>query len=276
MRGLRPRARGAAAPLRRRSTPRATRPRRPRRAPSGSSSCCACSRDELARASAPRTSALTAYGTVLATLPGHRSRRPTIAFLAHVDTAPQFNATGVKPIVAPRLRRRRASASPTPPTSCSRPRPSPYLAERKVGDDIVTASGTTLLGADDKAGVAIIMTVARHLLAHPGIAHGPIRIAFTPDEEIGRGVHADLPADLARRGRLHPRRRRARRDRLRELLRRQGGGARRGRLDPPRRGQGQARQRAAPRREDRRHPAAGHPDARRPPPAARASCTSTR
>ena len=76
------------------------------------------------------------------------------------------------------------------------PETSPYLAERK-GDDIVTASGTTLLGADDKAGVAIIMTLARHLLAHPEIAHGPIRIAFTPDEEIGRGVHADLPRDLA-------------------------------------------------------------------------------
>ena len=76
------------------------------------------------------------------------------------------------------------------------PETSPYLAERK-GDDIVTASGTTLLGADDKAGVAIVMTMARHLLAHPEIAHGPIRIAFTPDEEIGRGVHADLPRDLA-------------------------------------------------------------------------------
>ena len=76
------------------------------------------------------------------------------------------------------------------------PETSPYLAERQ-GDDIVTASGTTLLGADDKAGVAIVMTLARHLLAHPEIAHGPIRIAFTPDEEIGRGVHADLPRDLA-------------------------------------------------------------------------------
>ena len=71
----------------------------------------------------------------------------------------------------------------------------PYLAT-KVGDDIVTASGTTLLGADDKAGVAIIMAMARHLLRNPDLAHGPIRICFTPDEEIGRGVHADLPADL--------------------------------------------------------------------------------
>ena len=65
-----------------------------------------------------------------------------------------------------------------------------------MGDDIVTASGKTLLGADDKAGVAIIMTVARHLLNTPEIKHGKIRIGFTPDEEIGRGVHPDLPADL--------------------------------------------------------------------------------
>ena len=75
------------------------------------------------------------------------------------------------------------------------PEQSPYLAE-KVGHDIITASGTTLLGADDKAGVAIIMTAARHLLAHPDLPHGKIRIAFTPDEEIGRGVNDRLPADL--------------------------------------------------------------------------------
>ena len=71
----------------------------------------------------------------------------------------------------------------------------PYLAE-KVGDDIITASGKTLLGADDKAGVAIVMAMARHLLEHPEIAHGPVRVCFTPDEEVGRGVHANLPADL--------------------------------------------------------------------------------
>jgi tripeptide aminopeptidase len=75
------------------------------------------------------------------------------------------------------------------------PEPSPYLGT-KQGDDIITASGTTLLGADDKAGVAIIMTAAQHLLENPDIPHGQIRIAFTPDEEIGRGVHENLPADL--------------------------------------------------------------------------------
>ena len=85
-------------------------------------------------------------------------------------------------------------------TSCCRRKAFPYLST-KVGEDIVTASGTTLLGADDKAGVAIVMTAARHLLRHPDLAHGPIRIAFTPDEEIGRGVHPrladDLKADIA-------------------------------------------------------------------------------
>ena len=168
------------------------------------------------------------------------------------------------------------SLLPDAPDLVLSPEPSPYLAAR-VGDDIVTASGTTLLGADDKAGVAIIMTAARHLLAAPGASpHGPIRIAFTPDEEIGRGVHADLPQDLDADVRLHARRRRARRDRLRDLLGRQGGGADRGRLDPPGPGQGQAGQRPAPRREDRRHPAAGHAARRRPPTAARASSTSTR
>ncbi len=76
-----------------------------------------------------------------------------------------------------------------------RPAELPYLAT-KVGEDIVTTSGTTLLGADDKAGVAIIMATARHLMTHPDIPHGPVRLCFTPDEEIGRGVHADLPKDL--------------------------------------------------------------------------------
>ena len=66
----------------------------------------------------------------------------------------------------------------------------------KVGHDLITASGTTLLGADDKAGVAILMTAMRHLIANPDIPHGPIRIAFSPDEEIGRGVDARLPKDL--------------------------------------------------------------------------------
>ncbi|HMO03486.1 MAG TPA: peptidase T [Kiritimatiellia bacterium] len=138
---------------------------------------------------------LTGYGAVLATIPATVTADvPTIALLAHVDTAPQFSGTGVKPIV------HRAYSGgdlvlPDDPEQVLSPAKLPYLAQR-IGDDIVTASGTTLLGADDKAGVAIIMTVARHLLQHPDLPHGPVRIAFTPDEEIGRGVHPDLPRDL--------------------------------------------------------------------------------
>jgi len=137
---------------------------------------------------------LTDYGTVLATLPG-TAPGPTIGLLAHVDTAPQFNAAGVKPRVI-RGYNGGAITYPDDPALTLSPDTSPYLAE-KVGHDIVTASGTTLLGADDKAGVAVLMTAARHLLQNPGIAHGPVRLAFTPDEEIGRGVDPRLPKDLA-------------------------------------------------------------------------------
>lgn len=137
---------------------------------------------------------LTEYGTVLASIPG-TAPGPTIGLLAHVDTAPQFAARGVKPRVV-RGYNGGDITFPDDPALVLSPAESPYLAE-KQGHDIITASGTTLLGADDKAGVAIIMTAARHLLAHPEIAHGPIRIAFTPDEEIGRGVASPLPRDLA-------------------------------------------------------------------------------
>ncbi len=152
-------------------------------------------RDELATMGASDIR-LTGYGTLLATLPATLAEpAPTVGLLAHVDTAPQFNATGVKPVVHRRYDGGAIRFADAPDLVLS-PQESPYLAG-KVGHDIVTASGTTLLGADDKSGVAIVMTVARHLLAHPEIAHGPIRLAFTPDEEIGRGVHADLPRDLA-------------------------------------------------------------------------------
>ncbi len=138
---------------------------------------------------------LTDYGAVLATIrPTAKSTAPAVAFLAHVDTAPGFNATNVRPIV----HRHYAGGDlvlPDDPTVVLSPRQYPYLAGKR-GDDIVTASGTTLLGADDKAGVAIVMTMARHLLQNPDLRRGPIRIGFTPDEEIGRGVHRNLRGDL--------------------------------------------------------------------------------
>ena len=136
---------------------------------------------------------LTEYGTVLATIPGTVTG-PTVGFLAHVDTAPQFNATGVKPRVIKGYNGGAISFPDAPDLTLS-PEEFPYLGE-KLGHDIITASGTTLLGADDKAGVAIIMTAARHLLAHPEIPRPTLRIAFTPDEEIGRGVSSRLPKDL--------------------------------------------------------------------------------
>lgn len=137
---------------------------------------------------------LTEYGVVIATIPGTIAA-PTIGFLAHVDTAPQYNATAVKPRV---IRGYNGGEITYPEASdlVLSPQECPYLAQ-KVGQDIITASGSTLLGADDKAGVAIIMTAARHMLANPEIPHGPIRIAFTPDEEIGRGVDSKLPKDFA-------------------------------------------------------------------------------
>jgi len=138
---------------------------------------------------------LTDYAAVLATIPATTSRPvPTIAFLAHVDTAPQFNATGVKPIVHHRYDGGEILLPDATDVRLS-PDRFPYLAE-KIGDDIITASGSTLLGADDKAGVAIVMAMARHLLNNPDLPHGPIRICFTPDEEVGRGVDPRLPGDL--------------------------------------------------------------------------------
>jgi tripeptide aminopeptidase len=111
-----------------------------------------------------------------------------------VDTAPAFSGANVKPRVHRNYQGEEISFPDAPDLILS-PKNSAYLA-KKIGDDIVTASGKTLLGADDKAGVAIVMVLARHLVQNKNIAHGPIRICFTPDEEIGRGVHKNLPEDL--------------------------------------------------------------------------------
>lgn len=149
-------------------------------------------RDELTEIGASDIE-LTDYGAVFATLPG-TVEGPTIGLLAHVDTAPQFNATGVKPRVIKGYNGGDITF-PDDPDLVLSPAEFPYLGT-KEGHDLITASGTTLLGADDKAGVAIVMTAAQHLLRTPGLAHGPIRIAFTPDEEIGRGVTETLARDL--------------------------------------------------------------------------------
>ncbi|MBD3786810.1 MAG: peptidase T [Sphingomonadales bacterium] len=137
---------------------------------------------------------ITEYGAVLATVPGNTPGAPRIGMLAHMDTAPAYNATGVKPRVI-RGYNGGEITFPDAPGLVLSPADNPYLA-KKVGHDLITASGTTLLGADDKAGIAVLMTLAEHLIANPDLPCGDLRIAFTPDEEIGRGVDPRLPADL--------------------------------------------------------------------------------
>ena len=139
---------------------------------------------------------LDANGYLMATVPATiRGAAPTIGFIAHVDTSPEMPGEGVKPIVH-RAWDGRDIVLPDDPTAILRAADYPDLAAQ-VGHDIVTASGTTLLGADDKAGVAAIVAAAEHLMAHPEIPHGPIRVGFTPDEEIGRGANL---FDVARFG----------------------------------------------------------------------------
>ena len=133
------------------------------------------------------------HGVLMATVPATTSRPgvPTIGFIAHVDTSPEMPGDNVKPIVH-RQYDGRDLTLPDDPASVLRLADNPPLAAC-IGEDIVTASGLTLLGADDKAGVAEIMAAAEYLIAHPEIAHGAVRIAFTPDEEIGRGTaHFDV------------------------------------------------------------------------------------
>ncbi len=141
---------------------------------------------------------LTAHGYVLATVPGTVDGAPVVGLIAHVDTSPEAPGAGVRPLV-----HRRWSGEPIvlpgDPAQVLDPAEVPALA-RRVGHDIVTSDGTTLLGADDKAGVAEIMAAARFLLADER-PRAPVRIAFTVDEETGRGTeHFDLDAfgaDLA-------------------------------------------------------------------------------
>lgn len=135
-------------------------------------------------------------GYVLATIPSNTAKTvPVICFCAHVDTSPDCSGKDVKPIVH-RHYTGQPIVLPDDPTQVLKAEEHPYLFDR-IGDDIITASGTTLLGADDKAGVAVIMDLVQYLMTHPGIRHGKIRILFTPDEEIGRGVDK---LDLARLG----------------------------------------------------------------------------
>jgi len=137
--------------------------------------------------------AIDEHGYVMATIPATSTKPgvPTIGLIAHVDTSPEMPGAGVKPIIHPNYDGRDL-VLPDDPTAVLRLAENPHLEEQR-GNDIITASGTTLLGADNKAGVAEIVTAAEYLLAHPEIRHGAIRIGFTPDEEVGAGTrHFDV------------------------------------------------------------------------------------
>jgi len=128
------------------------------------------------------------YGYVFATIPSttKKSNVPVIGLLAHVDTSPETSGTNVKPIVHENW----SGGDIRYPDDASlllKASENPALRDR-IGSDIVTASGRTLLGADDKAGCAEIMAAAEYLVKHPEIPHGTIRVGFTPDEEIGAGT----------------------------------------------------------------------------------------
>jgi len=131
------------------------------------------------------------FGIVLATVPPTVAQStPTVALCAHLDTSPETTGKGVKPQV---IRNYRGGDLPLAgnPARVIRVAENPEL-DGLVGRTLVTTDGTTLLGADDKAGVAVILETAARLMEHPEIGHGPIRICFTCDEEIGRGVdHLD-------------------------------------------------------------------------------------
>jgi len=140
------------------------------------------------------------WGYVIATIPSNSSKKiPVICFCSHVDTAPDCSGKDVQPMIHFAY----DGSDIVLPNNSSQVismNNHPYL-KNKLGDDIITASGNTLLGADNKSGVAIIMELAQYLKQHPEVLHGEIKLLFTPDEEVGRGVeHLDikkLGADVA-------------------------------------------------------------------------------
>ena len=130
---------------------------------------------------------LDAHGYVYATIPATTDKKvPVICFCSHMDTSPDCSGAGVKPQIVKNYRGGDI-VLPADPTQIIRVTEHPELANQ-IGNDIVTTDGTTLLGADNKAGVAEIMDAAEFLVCNPQLKHGTIKILFTPDEEIGRGV----------------------------------------------------------------------------------------
>ena len=127
------------------------------------------------------------FGYVYATIPATSEKKvPVICFSAHVDTAPDCSGTGIKPILHANYQGQDI-VLPDDKTQVLKASEYPYLRSQ-LGNDIITASGTTLLGADDKAGVAEIMDMANFLMSHKEVKHGEIKVLFTPDEEVGKGT----------------------------------------------------------------------------------------
>jgi tripeptide aminopeptidase len=127
------------------------------------------------------------FGYVYATIPSNTSKKvPVVCFCSHVDTAPDCSGYLVKPILHEEYNGEDI-VLPDDASQVISVKDYPYLKEH-IGKDIITASGLTLLGADDKSGVAIIMDMANYLVSHPAIQHGEIKILFTPDEEVGKGT----------------------------------------------------------------------------------------
>ena len=151
-------------------------------------------RDELVAMGVDAT--LDEYGYVMGSIPSNIEKDvPAIGFIAHVDTSPDASGKDVKPQIVENYDGGEIALCGVPGLSLS-PSDFPELLAHK-GETIITTDGTTLLGADDKAGVAEIMNAVQYIMEHPEFKHGPIRIAFTPDEEIGRGV---VKFDVARFG----------------------------------------------------------------------------
>ncbi len=133
-------------------------------------------------------SSIDSFGYVYGTIPSNTDKKnvPVVCFCAHVDTAPDCSGTNVKPIVHHNYNGADI-VLPDDPTQVLKTSDSPYL-KNHLGGDIITASGSTLLGADDKSGIAVIMQAAQYLISNPSVKHGDIKILFTPDEEVGKGT----------------------------------------------------------------------------------------
>ena len=142
-------------------------------------------RDELAALDIDVT--LDDYGYVMASIPSNINKEvPAVGFIAHVDTAPDASGADIKPQIVEKYD---GSAIPLKGVPGLELKPSEFPEMlHYIGQTLITTDGTTLLGADDKAGVAEIMNAVQYIVEHPEFKHGPIRIGFTPDEEIGRGV----------------------------------------------------------------------------------------